>query len=1318
MHLSGLLDLLPRLPAFRAWLQTLAAPSTEATPQALLAAARPFVAAGVRMQRAAPLVLITARSEMAQQLCDQMEMWLPPQEAGGPPLYLFAEPDALPYERIPWSSATRQKRLTALAALQNRSAAPPIIIASARALMQKTLPARELRLALRTIKVGSVVRLEQMAVAWAQTGYNPVEVVEEPGSFARRGGIVDIWPPNLTTPVRIDLFGDEVDSLRLFDPTSQRTIRTVDAVEIGPGSEALSKYGPAALARLGVRGDDLRAVENVNLGEEVTPLLDPGLLLAIREEMRLEVDHLANSQSFHGSEWYLPYFYSPAVSLLEHLPAEATLLVDDALDLFATLRELDLQVESLRAELEHTGELPRRFERSTFTADEIKAKLVERQPALLGYGDLYGKTASANTPLARCFAPAPRFGGKVKEIAADLVKLHNAGHAVVLATRQAARMRDLVQEVHLAGHVQSEIKVAPEPASLTLVQGILGEGFVLKGIEERREARGAREDEERGRQGDKETANLQSLNLQSPNLQSPNLPISQSPILSTSNLHLLTDTELFGWSKPQARARPKQHSKVAAELFFADVKPGDFVVHIEHGIGRFEGLTRMALGGIEREYLLVVYAREDKLYVPVHQADRLSRYVGSGDITPAVSRLGTADWQLVKERAKRAVAEIADDLLKLYAERETITGHVYSADSPWQEEMEAAFPYQETDDQLVAVDAVKRDMESDRPMDRLICGDVGYGKTEVAVRAAFKAINDGKQVAVLVPTTVLAQQHYRTMSSRLARFPVRVEVLSRFRTPAQQQKVIDGLQQGAVDLVVGTHRLLSQDVAFKDLGLLIIDEEQRFGVAQKEQLKQLRMKVDVLTLSATPIPRTLHMSLSGIRDMSTINTPPKERLSIHTVLAEADDVLIKQAIQRELNRKGQVFIVNDRVRDIHLLAERVRRLAPEAIVGVGHGQMAERELEEVMMRFADGDIDVLVATTIIENGLDISNANTIIINRADHFGLAQLYQLRGRVGRSAQRGHCYLLYDKHKPLSYDARRRLEAILESSEELGAGFRIAMRDLEIRGAGDILGARQSGHIDSVGFDLYTRLLAQAINEARRKKERFEKAVETQEGAEAGVEAVESLGDGVVGADASLEKSQSPAAIQPQSPTSSIPPSPSSSEELPFDLEDPLQPPVQLDLPLDARIPMTYIEDEELRLQLYRRIAGITHPEALEEMRRELIDRFGKDMQTGAVPEEIDNLFFQIRIKILATRAGIDRIGRDMDNLVLYSEALENLDRRTMERRLRLGLGTISADDASFVPEDAARVGRRAIYLPIDEAGQWRQALARTLEIMAVG
>jgi transcription-repair coupling factor (superfamily II helicase) len=710
--------------------------------------------------------------------------------------------------------------------------------------------------------------------------------------------------------------------------------------------------------------------------------------------------------------------------------------------------------------------------------------------------------------------------------------------------------------------------------------------------------------------------------------------------------------------------------------------------------------------------------------VPVHQADRLSRYVGAGESTPPITRLGTADWQMVKDRAKRAVAEIAEDLLKLYAQRELIKGHVYSPDSPWQEEMEAAFPYQETDDQLHAVEAVKRDMESERPMDRLICGDVGYGKTEIAIRAAFKAINDGKQVAFLVPTTVLAQQHYRNISSRLNRFPVRVEVLSRFRTSAQQDKVIDGLRAGKVDLVVGTHRLLSQDVEFKDLGMLIIDEEQRFGVAQKEQLKQLRAKVDVLTLSATPIPRTLHMSLSGIRDMSTINTPPKERQPIHTVLAEYDDLLVKQAIERELSRSGQVFVVTHRIHGIQALSDRIQRLVPNAVVAVGHGQMHERELEDAMMRFADGEVDVLVATTIIENGLDIPNANTIIINRADHFGLAQLYQLRGRVGRSAQRGYCYLLYDRNAVLSYNARRRLSAVLESSEELGAGFRIAMRDLEIRGAGELLGARQHGHIDSVGFDLYTRLLAQAINEARRKKDRFEKALQT--GGEEAAEEAGTVLEGPVNEDAVNEDANgalsTPALYVTVTPASNLDLHMEMAEEdeepIPFDLEDPLAPPVTLDLPLDARIPIWYIEDEDLRLQLYRRIAGITHPEMLDEMRHELLDRFGKDAETGSVPDEIENLFFQIQVKILATRAGVDRIGRDMDNLVLHSDTLENMDRKAMQRRLRLGLGRISEDDNSFVPEDAARVGRRAIYLPIDETGRWRDVLLRTLQIMAVG
>ena len=1274
MNLSGLIKMLQQMPAYRDLLTQL-----DSTPQALLAAARPLVVAGLKIDRPGSLVLLTARSEMAQQLAAQLETWLPPVEEGGPPVYVFAEPDALPYERIPWSGYTRQQRLTALAALQSRTGSRPIVIASARALMQKTLPARELRLALRPLKVGGIVRLEQMTTNWAQTGYNPAETVEEPGSFARRGGIIDIWPPNLTQPVRIDLFGDEVDSLRLFDPTTQRSLQHIQSVEIGPGSEALSKYGVAALERLGVKGGNLSAPENVP-GTMLSPLLDPTLLLAIREELRLQVEHLSQGHSFHGIEWYLPYFYEQPASLLDYLDSDATLVVDDALDLFATISELEAQAATLREELLRAGELPHTFTPSYFTGDELRSALQARKPLLLGYGDLFGKSTSANTDLARGFAPGPRYGGKTKPITTDLIKARDQGELTLLVTRQAARVQELLRENDLPVHVQSDLHHLPNQP-ITLVQGVMGEGFVMKGVEAT-----ILDSDQTGSNPKSKIQNPKSLTL-----------------------HFYTDTELFGWSKPQARHRTHKQSRVAPEVFFSDVKAGDYVVHLEHGIGTYDGLVTLKLDGVAREYLQVSYARNDKLYVPVHQADRLSRYVGAGEKTPMITRLGTADWQTVKERAKRAVADIADDLLKLYAERELVVGHTYSPDNPWQEEMEASFPYEETLDQLQAIDAVKQDMESSRPMDRLICGDVGYGKTEVAIRAAFKAILDGKQVAMLVPTTVLAQQHYRTISQRLSKFPVRVEMLSRFRTPSQQEKIIRGLREGSIDFVVGTHRLLSDDIEFKDLSMLIIDEEQRFGVAHKEKFKQLRSKVDVLTLSATPIPRTLHMSLSGIRDMSTINTPPKERLPIHTVLSEFDETLVRQAVQREIDRNGQVFVVNDKVRGLQYLADRIQHLVPTARIVVAHGQMGERDLEDAMLAFSEGEYDVLVATTIIENGLDIPNANTILINRADHFGLAQLYQLRGRVGRSAQRGHCYLLYDKHTSLSFDARRRLSAIMESSEELGAGFRIAMRDLEIRGAGELLGARQHGNIDSVGFDLYTRLLAQAINDAKRKKARFEQAVQNDK-------VTEGQGDKVT---ERQEESSHPITQSPNHPVTEVP-------DTPFDIEDPLAPPVQLDLPLDAQLPHYYIADEGLRLQLYRRIAGVTHLETLDEMRQELIDRFGgapdragapglgKDEASDSVPEEVENLLFQIKVKILALKAGVERIGRELDQLVLKSEALENMNRPAMQRRIRIGLGQI--DDENIDPEQSARVARRAIYLPIDEEGNWKTALVRTLEIMA--
>jgi transcription-repair coupling factor (superfamily II helicase) len=832
---------------------------------------------------------------------------------------------------------------------------------------------------------------------------------------------------------------------------------------------------------------------------------------------------------------------------------------------------------------------------------------------------LEGRPTPAASPLARHFTPGPRYGGKVRHILAELEKLRDQGQRAVLVTRQATRLADLLlEDTGRIVAVEGDVLDVPEPSSVRLVKGVLADGWVLRGLE-------------RGR---------------------------QEP---SGGLHLLSDAELFGWTKP-SRRRAQRPRAMAPEAFFADVSAGDYVVHMEHGIGLFTGLVRLPMeDGSEREYLQVDYAQGDRLYVPVHQADRLSRYVGAGEhASPVVHRLGTADWGLVKKRAKRAVEDIAEDLLDLYAAREVSPGYAFSLDGAWQAELEAAFPYEETGDQLVAIEAVKHDMEESRPMDRLICGDVGYGKTEVALRAAFKAVMDGKQVALLVPTTVLAQQHYQTFSKRLAPYPVNVEMLSRFRTSAQQRKVVQGLAEGTVDVVIGTHRLLSRDVQFADLGLLVVDEEQRFGVTHKERIKSMRQLVDVLTLTATPIPRTLHMSLTGVRDLSTIETPPEERLPIKTTIAEYDETLIRQAILREIDRGGQVFFVHNRVRGISQIARRLERLVPEATFGIAHGQMPERELEHVMLAFADGEFQVLVCTTIVESGLDIPNANTIIINRADKFGLAQLYQLRGRVGRGAVRAYAYLLYDRHQTLHPVARDRLAAIQEASE-LGAGFRIAMRDLEIRGAGELLGSKQHGHIAAVGFDLYCRLLAKAVEELKDQPPQGPGAADPSD---AGLVPDEEMGG----------DDQGPA------------------QATPVRYDDPLAPAVTLDLPLLAVIPESYVADPALRLRLYRRIASLTDTEAIEALGRELVDRF------GPLPQEVENLLYQVRIKVLALRARVSAIGRDGDQLVLKSDDLELIDRGRLQKRI----GAV------------ARVARRAVWMPLGDLSedQWQGNLERIL------
>ncbi|MCS6842911.1 MAG: transcription-repair coupling factor [Caldilineales bacterium] len=1216
------------MPAYQQLRDELRAGKGDRLPLAVYEAARPYLMARLAEDLGGVVVVLAGRSERARQLYDELAAWLPLRE-GRSQLHLLADPDSLPYERIPWSRETRQARLSALAAVAQGAASdrPLIVVASARSLMQKTLPPRELRLALHSLRLGQLINLNELLHRWLGLGYRSDAVVEEVGQFSRRGGIVDIWPPNMTWPVRIELFGDEIESLRLFDPSTQRTLpeaRRVQQVLIGPASEALPRVAAAA-------ADRLKALD-------LSPLHPPA-----RHDFEAELAQLLVGTGFKGQEWYVPYLYSQPASLLDYLGPTDLVLVDDGADLMVHVTELESQARQTQRDLTVGGELPANTQPSHWSWEELKPALTARRYLLLGHGDLEGRPVPAASPLSRHFVPGPRFGGQVRQIVAEVGKLHSQGQAVVMVTRQAPRLAELfLEEAGQAIAVTEHVTDPVAARDLRLVRGTLEEGWVLRDV--RLEQPTAVEEAAAGRDGRRHA------------------------------LALFTDAELFGWAKPRQRRAPRPRA-AAPEAFFADVAPGDYVVHMEHGIGRFAGLVKLTTeSGVEREYLQVDYAQGDRLYVPVHQADRLSRYVGAGEggAPPILHRLGTADWGLVKKRAQKAVEDIAEELLELYAARELTPGHAFAPDSAWQAELEAAFPYEETPDQLVAIEAVKHDMEEPRPMDRLICGDVGYGKTEVALRAAFKAVMDGKQVAILVPTTVLAQQHYQTFSKRLAPFPVTVEMLSRFRTPAQQREVVEGLAAGRIDIVIGTHRLLSKDVRFKDLGLLVVDEEQRFGVVHKERIKQMRQQVDVLTLTATPIPRTLHMSLTGVRDLSTIETPPEERLPIKTTIAEYDETLIRQAILREIDRDGQVFFVHNRVQGIAQIARRLERLVPEATFAIAHGQMPERELEEVMLRFANGEFDVLVCTTIIESGLDIPNANTIIINRADKFGLAQLYQLRGRVGRGAVRAYAYLLYDRHQPLSPVARERLAALQEASE-LGAGFRIAMRDLEIRGAGELLGTRQHGHISAVGFDLYCRLLAKTVQELRARQ------------ATAQPSAPQAV-DGETAA-----KARPPSVRQREA---SSPRRNGAGRSVGYD--DPLAPAVTLDLPLLAVIPEEYVPDSSLRLRLYRRIASVTDTASLEALAAELADRF------GPLPEEVSNLLYQVRVKVLATRAGVTSIGRDGDQLVIRSERLEQVDRQRLQARL----GAI------------ARVGRRAIWMPLGDLseGEWRARLERILLEMA--
>ena len=900
-----------------------------------------------------------------------------------------------------------------------------VVVTTVDGLMDHLLPLEELKRQTVSIWGGQTLDLEKLKNQLAAMGYERMAQVDGRGQFSIRGGIVDIFPLTEETPVRIELWDDEVDSIRSFDVESQRSVEELTEVTLYPAAEVVLER-----ERL---EEGLRAIEEEEKTYEKA-LRDQHKSEAahrICETVKEFVEGVREGWRLGGLDGYVRYFCRETVSFLDYFPEEASLIyLDEPLRLKEKSETVELEFrESMSHRLENGYILPGQTE-LLYPAAQVMAG-IQRSTAVMLTGldqKLPGMKVSH------------KFGFTVKNVSSyqnsfemlikDLTRWKKEGWRVILlsASRtRASRLASDLREYELRAFCPDQEKgEIPDvlPGQILVIHGNLHRGF-------------------------------------------------EYPLIK---FVFITEGDMFGVEKKK-RKRKKTNYEGQGIRSFSELSVGDYVVHEEHGLGIYRGIEKVERDKVTKDYIKIEYGDGGNLYLPATRLESIQKYSGADGRKPKLNKLGGGEWAKTKSRVKGAVQEIAKDLVKLYAARQEKNGFQYGPDTVWQKEFEELFPYEETEDQLDAIEAVKSDMESKKIMDRLICGDVGYGKTEVALRAAFKAVQDSKQVVYLVPTTILAQQHYNTFVQRMKDFPVRVDMLSRFRTPAQQKRTLEGLRKGMVDIVIGTHRVLSKDLEFKNLGLLIIDEEQRFGVTHKEKIKKLKENVDVLTLTATPIPRTLHMSLAGIRDMSVLEEPPVDRMPIQTYVMEYNEEMIREAIGRELARGGQVYYVYNRVTDIEEVANRIAGLAPEAVVTYAHGQMREHELERIMADFINGDIDVLVSTTIIETGLDIPNANTLIIQDADRMGLSQLYQLRGRVGRSSRTSYAFLMYKRDKILKEEAEKRLQAIREFTE-LGSGIKIAMRDLEIRGAGNVLGAEQHGHMEAVGYDLYCKMLNQAV------------------------------------------------------------------------------------------------------------------------------------------------------------------------------------------------------------------------------------------------
>jgi transcription-repair coupling factor (superfamily II helicase) len=1101
----------------------------ETTVSGLSGSARALFIAGLWQSLRRPLIVVTPHDRGVDPLTTDVAYFHGELNSGGSNrVSQFPAWETDPYAGLTPHADIQQARATTLWQLRNKQV--DIIVSSVRSFATRLVAPSHFDSY--SLRVGSGDDLSQdlLIEHLASAGYLKQEPVGAPGEFSVRGGIVDLFSPLMKNPVRIEFFGDSVDSIRQFDLDDQRSRGPVQHINILPMQDVV-------ISREMLRQWAGKARERWTGPAE--------------RDLNEKLVFADNGEFFPGAP-YLISLVQPMESTILDYVDPVVLILDEPEVLQETYQKFFSALEQRFEQTENAGMVALPPQELFIAPDTLSAIAAGRHH--LNIEEL----GSSGTATFITGQPSEKFHGRIKEMAETVRRSHEAGREVVLlgsTVGMAERLRDILHEYGVP--FRSEFGEQPLRSEETTVP-IVGVGKISGGLR-----------------------------------------------LPGAGLEIYGETDIFDESEhlPEHHRRRQKISSFLSDL--QDLKPGDYVVHIDHGIGTYNGLTLVH----EKECMVLLYQGGDRLFVPLERLDLIQKYSSTEGAKPQLDKLGGTTWIARKTRVKRAIRDMAQELLKLYAERKIAPGYSFSPDSEWQKEFEEAFPYDETPDQLTAIADIKRDMESPLPMDRLVCGDVGYGKTEVAMRAAFKAVSDGKQVAALAPTTVLAYQHFETFKERFAAFPVTIRMLSRFVSPKEQKTVVADLEAGKVDIVIGTHRLLSKDIKFHDLGLMVVDEEQRFGVAHKERLKHLRKQVDVVTMTATPIPRTLNMALSGLRDMSVIETAPRDRLAIQTVVVKFKPLVIENAINFELERGGQVYVVHNRVESIYSLANFIQKIAPKARVGVGHGQMGEKDLETVMTRFMHHEFDVLVATTIIENGLDIPLANTLIVNRADRYGLSQLYQLRGRVGRSNRRAYAYLLIPSDETLTQIARRRLAAIREFSE-LGAGFRIAALDLELRGAGNLLGGQQHGHIEAIGFDLYCQLLERTVEELR------------------------------------------------------------TGEVLP-EVE------TAINLKVDLKIPTDFIDEELPRLRIYKQIASARNEAELDNLYRDLEDRFGE------LPLPVRNLLEYARLRILGRARGVTMIERTVHGIDIKFHETARID---PERIVELVGGN---DKITFAPPATLRL-----------------------------